>query len=199
MERRGLELALRRYTGQNVRVSFEDNGSTTTWSIDEPTPASDASAPGLSSEQASRAAEELEDAAQRDAAQEVHRGDVEQPAAATMTDTVADILRQADRPLSPKDVVAALESMGIPQENTVQVRGTLGYLNRKGQLRQLGRGAWILKGGPLDRAEDTLPVGVTGSVTGAETPAATLAEGVSENEELAQEEGEEQQYPVAAG
>lgn len=180
VERRGLELALRRHLGENVTVTAVEKGSTTHWTIDGPDVAPDVAA---------AAAREVESAGLADVE---HSG--------TMTDTVAQILQHADRPLSPKDIVIELAALGIPQENTTAVRGAISYLKRQERVYALGRGAWVMPGSPYDQhkrgddmfsqVEDTAP-------TDAETPAADAA-GVSVSDELAQEEGVKQ-GPVAAG
>jgi hypothetical protein len=172
-ERRGLELALRRYTIQEPLVSGSYAAGTKMASVDD-----------LDTTTEEQAAERVGEVAEAEEAEEAERPDpseVRQPEA-TMTDTVTEILRQATGPMGPKDVVDALERIGQPQEDSVQVRGTLGYLNRKGLLRKLGRGAWVLKGSPADRAHQDDDIFADVDVPrDAETPTADAA-GVSVNE-----------------
>lgn len=178
MERRGLELALRRYRIPVQQPAPVMSGSyaqhTGIGSVDDLTTTAE--------EQTAERAGELAEAEAAEEAERLDPADFRQPEA-TMTDLVTEILRSAERPIGPKDVVAILNTMGMPQESTTQVRGTIGYLNRKGQLRQISRGAWVLKGGPLDRTDNYIPVTPTGTLTDAETPTAESAAEVSEREE----------------
>lgn len=193
VERRGLELSLRRYAS-DVTVTAVQSGSTTHWSIDDETTTTE--------EQTAERAGELTEV---EAAEAAENPDSEnrQPAAGTMTDIVADILRQATGPIGPQEVAIELKKLGMPQEDTVQVRGTLGYLNRKGLLRKLGRGQWVLRGSQADRVapEDDI-FGDIHVPTDEDVPTSTetsTADAVEVSGEVpSQEEGGRQLVPVMA-
>ncbi len=72
--------------------------------------------------------------------------------ATRMTDLVEEVLRRAERPLSPKDIAERLTALGHPQENTEAVRGALAYLKRRKppRARDIARSKWVLPGGSHD-------------------------------------------------
>jgi len=83
------------------------------------------------------------------------------PGDAPMTDLVEGVLRDASVAMSPKDVADRLAQMGYPQDGTEGVRGALSYLKRRKPLRAvaIGRGQWVIPGGPLDTRQAELEGG----------------------------------------
>jgi hypothetical protein len=65
------------------------------------------------------------------------------------TAAVKRVLAEATEPLGPADVMAVLESVGLPQEDSEPVRGALAYLKRKGEATWIGRSQWVLVGGAV--------------------------------------------------
>lgn len=65
------------------------------------------------------------------------------------TAAVKRVLAEAAEPLGPSDVMAVLESVGLPQEDSEVVRGALAYLKRKGEATSVGRSQWVLIGGAV--------------------------------------------------
>ena len=70
------------------------------------------------------------------------------------SDAVWDILTTTKRGLSPKDIAALLGEVGRDDE-PLDVSQTLQYLKRRGNVRSLGRGKWIVTE-PAEMTEDEL-------------------------------------------
>jgi len=115
----------------------------------------------------------------------------------TFTELVADVLAQADRPLSPKDITDRLIEEGISQDGTTQVRGAISYLKRQDRVYAIGRGQWIMLGSPYDLHKRGDMADQAELPTDTETPTAD-AIGVSGDEDPSLEEGGRQFDPVMA-
>jgi len=92
------------------------------------------------------------------------------------TAAVKRVLEEATKPLGPAEIVATLDSVGLPQEASESVRGALAYLKRKGEAIFVGRSQWVLVGVAmhqrLQREEAEPP-------TDTETPAVTGVSGTA--------------------
>lgn len=67
------------------------------------------------------------------------------------TAAVKRVLQEATTPMAPADVVDVLNSVGLPQDDSESVRGTLAHLKKKGEATFFGRSRWVLIGGAVHR------------------------------------------------
>ena len=67
------------------------------------------------------------------------------------TDAVKRVLENATTPMAPADVVDVLNSVGLPQDDSESVRGTLAHLKKKGEATFVGRSQWVLVGSDVHR------------------------------------------------
>jgi hypothetical protein len=69
----------------------------------------------------------------------------------TITKAVTRVLDEASYPMSPAQIVAYLNSVGLTQKDSESVRGALAWLKRKGIAKALGYAQWALAGGSVDQ------------------------------------------------
>lgn len=58
------------------------------------------------------------------------------------TDAIVAVIRNADTPLRPVDVLGGLQALGVPAD-IKNVSTTLGYLTNNGRLIKTGRGRYL--------------------------------------------------------
>ncbi len=92
------------------------------------------------------------------------------------TAAVKRVLEEATEPLGPADVVARLNSVGLPQEDSESVRGALAYMKRKREATFVGRSQWVLVGGAVHQR---IQREAEGHPTDTETPAVTGVSGAA--------------------